>query len=342
MNKRSSQEPTPRHRSRHDEAASSGLHLEVDLGASTPALRSSIGHLLSQPPELQLTLAVLVVQDGRIVAEGYGPACGVDHTLISWSMAKSITHALFGLLLSDGLVGLEDRAPVVQWQGDDRSAITVQQLLNMRSGLEFVEDYVDEHMSDCIKMLFGGGASDVAAYAASKPLVHEPGTFWSYSSGTTNILCRIAGDLIGGGAAGMQDYLQKRLFDPLGMRSAVARFDAAGTFIGSSFVYATARDFARFGLLYLHDGMVDGDRILPEGWVEHARRPVPVPETETYGYGAHWWLAPEFNAFACHGHEGQRIVVVPDHNAVVVRLGKTTAEHGDALNAAMHDLLRSL
>ena len=305
-------------------------------------MREQVGYLLGQQPELQLTLAVLVVQDGAIIAEGYGPDCGVDKTLISWSMAKSMTHALYGLLVKDALIDLDSPAPVAEWAHDARSAITVQQLLNMSSGLQFFEDYVDADKSDCIEMLFGSGQHDVAGYGASLPLEHTPGTVWNYSSGTTNILCRIAGEVLGG-AESMHTYLTNRLFEPLGMASAVPKFDAAGTFIGSSFVYATARDFARFGLLYLNDGMVGDQRILPEAWVDHATSAVAyVPDTEPYGYGAHWWLWPELDAFACQGYEGQRIVVVPKKNAVVVRLGKTSADASPAFNEAMHALVRAL
>ena len=141
----------------------------------------------------------------------------------------------------------------------------------MRSGLEFVEDYVDDRVSHCLEMLYGSGKDDMAAYAASLPLVHPPGTEWNYSSGTTNIVARIIGDALGDDPGAMETFLHDRLFGPVGMSTAQPKFDAAGTFIGSSFVYATARDFARFGQLYLDDGMVDDQRVLPAGWRDHAR-----------------------------------------------------------------------
>lgn len=295
--------------------------------------------MLSQPPELGLTLALLIVKNGSIIAEGYGPRCGSNVGLISWSMAKSVTHAVIGMLVLDGRIDVDAAAPVASWREDDRSGITVQHLLNMQSGLQFNEDYVDAQTSHCIDMLFGCGKADVAGYACALPLEHAPGSFWNYSSGTTNILCRIAGDLIGGGEEGMRAYLRDRLFDPLGMASADPRFDDVGTFIGSSFLYATARDFARFGQLYLNDGMVDGTRILPHGWVAHARAPVVVPDSEPFGYGAHWWLWREHGAFACHGYEGQHVIVVPEHDSIIVRLGKTVAENKPALRAQLTRLL---
>lgn len=298
--------------------------------------------MLAQPPQLGTTLALVVVHRGRIVAEGYEPGTSDASTLISWSTAKSVTHAVAGLLVADGALDVAAPAPVGTWnqRGDPRSEITVQHLLEMRSGLRFTEDYVDAGVSDVIEMLFGSGQHDVAAFAAGFPLDHLPGTFWSYSSGTTNIVSRVLGDLVGGGEAGMRAFLHERLFRPLGMTSADPRFDDAGTFIGSSFLYCTARDFARFAYLYLRDGVWDGQRLLPAGWVDHARTPVPVPPEEEFGYGAHWWLWREYpGAFAAHGYEGQYLIVVPDRDLVVVRLGKTPAELRPNLVAELQALV---
>ena len=231
----------------------------------------AVGRLLSQPPELGLTLAVVAVHGGEVVAEAYGPETDADTTLISWSTAKSVTQALVGIAVRDGLLDLDEPAPVAEWRGDERSAITIRQLLTMTPGLRFVEDYVDAGISDCLEMLFGGGQHDVAAYAAALPLEHAPGTVWNYSSGTTNIVTRILGERVGGGRDGMQAWMTEQLFGPLGMTSADPRFDDAGTFVGSSYLYATARDFARFGSLYL-----DGGRDILPGWVDLARTPVPL------------------------------------------------------------------
>lgn len=293
-------------------------------------------------------LAAVVVQHGRVVAERYGATAGPDTALISWSMAKSVTHAFVGVLVGDGLLRVDRPAPVPEWRAadDPRGAITMQQLLEMRPGLRFVEDYVDAGVSHCIEMLFGGGSGDVAGYAAALPLDHEPGTVWNYSSGTTNIVSRCCGDAVGGGEGRARAFLQQRLFGPLGMTSADPRFDAAGTFIGSSFLYATARDFARFGELYLHDGCVGGRRLLPEGWVAHATAAVPVPATERFGYGAHWWTWREPTdppgTFGAHGYECQRIVVAPALDAVVVRLGKTPADDAPTVDAALRGVLGAL
>ena len=313
---------------------------------TTAIAREVLARAFSQPPELGETLAIVVVQGGEVVAEQYGPETGPHTTLISWSMAKSITQAFVGLLVRDGRLDVAAPAAVPRWQGadDPRASITLDQLLHMRSGLAFVEDYVDDQVSDVIEMLFGTGADDVAAYAESRPLVHEPGAVWSYSSGTTNIVSALAGRVVGGGEGGMRAYLARELFAPIGMTSAIPRFDAAGTFVGSSYLYATARDFARFGELYLHDGVWNGSRILPEGWVDYARTMTspPAPPDEPHGYGAHWWLwDDDFGTFGAHGYEGQYTLVVPPLDLVVVRLGTSPVELQPAVKADLHRLIES-
>jgi CubicO group peptidase (beta-lactamase class C family) len=278
-----------------------------------------------QPQDvLGRSLAMVVVHHGEIVAERYAPEAGPDTTLISWSMAKSVTHAAVGLLVGRGLLDPAAPADVPAWQDDDRRHITLEHLLRMVDGLDFVEDYVDDRTSNVIPMIFQEGREDVAGYATARPLAHPPGTVWNYSSGTSNIVAWIAGRAAGGTDA-MRRLLHEDLFARIGMHSATAQFDAAGTFVGSSFVYATARDFAGFGLLYLHDGMHDGERVLPPGWVDHARAVTPPSNGE---YGAHWWLRQDdpLGTFYASGYEGQHIVIVPPKDLVIVRLGKTVAD----------------
>ena len=261
-------------------------------------------------------LAVLAVRGGQVVHEWYADGVGPDTTLISWSMAKSITQALVGFAVDDGLLDVHAPAPVPEWVDDDRSAITVDHLLRMCSGLRWCEDYVDDTVSDVITMLFGEGQADMAAFAASFPLDHEPGTVFNYSSGTTNVLARLVGDLY--------DDVEELIRDRLGLTEAIPKFDDAGTFVGSSYVYAPIRTFARFGELYLHDG----EGVLPADWVAYARTESPVPvEPGEQPYGAHWWLFPDVaGSYAAQGYEGQRTLVVPDRDLVVVRLGTTPAE----------------
>ena len=286
-------------------------------------------------PDLGETHAALVVQGGRIVLERYGEEQGPDVTCRSWSMAKSITHALVGLAVADGLIDIHAPADVPAWRGagDPRGAITLDHLLRMSSGLAWVEDYVPGHPSDVVAMLFAEGREDVAAFAESQPLAHPPGSFFYYSSGTTNIVSAIVARAVGRSGESFEAWMRERLFAPIGMTSATPRFDDAGTFIGSSFCFCTPRDFARFGLLYLRDGVWEGRRLLPEGWVDYARTPTfQQPGGEIDGpYGAHWWLdraGP--GSFAACGYEGQFILGCPRRDLIVVRNGVTPLETKDA------------
>jgi CubicO group peptidase (beta-lactamase class C family) len=282
--------------------------------------------------------AVLVVWRGLIVLGRYGDSVAPEDTLRSWSMAKSITHALAGVLRADGLLDPDASAPVPEWESadDPRRRITFEHLLRMVDGLAFVEAYEPGVPNDVIAMLYGDGKMDVAAYARAKLAAHEPGTFFNYSSGTTNILTALLGERVGG-RAGVERLLRSRLFDPLGMRSTKPRFDAAGTFIGSSYVFATARDFARFGLLYLRDGVWDGERLLPEGWVDHARKPTLPSAGE---YGAHWWLGVgDPTAFLAKGFEGQYLVLDPSRDVIVVRCGRSSDEQRVRVEERISEIL---
>jgi CubicO group peptidase (beta-lactamase class C family) len=176
-----------------------------------------------------------------------------------------------------------------------------------------------------IEMLFGEGEADVAAYAQARPLAHDPGSVFNYSSGTSNIVAAIVGRVVGSGDE-VRRFVLDRVLHPIGMRSADPRVDAAGTFVGSSYVYATARDWARFGMLHLRDGVWDGRRILPEGWVDHGRRVRSVDPADGSLYGAHWWidhLDLERGTFRASGYEGQAVAICPALDAVAVRLGRT-------------------
>ena len=277
--------------------------------------------------QLGETHALVVIHAGRLVLERYAEGFSPASTFPSWSKAKSITQALVGILVGDGKLDVHAPAAVPEWasNSDQRAKINIDQLLRMSSGLKFVEDYEPGHPSDVIEMLFGSGQADVAHYAASKPLIHPPGTQWSYASGTSNIVARCAALARGGGGAAFEAFMRTRLFAPLGMTSPIPKFDSAGTFIGSSYCYATAQDFARFGLLYIRDGVWEDQRLLPEGWVDYARNPTPQPtDTEELGYGAHWWLGIAGDgSFSANGYEGQYTVCVPDLDLVIVRHGKT-------------------
>lgn len=299
------------------------------VGDANPAVDALVDEVFTDTEQFGTTYAALVVVGGRVIAERYGgeithwdgpdEPVTPDTKLLSWSMAKSVLHAAVGILVGEKLLDPDAPAPVPAWAGDERSAITLQQLLEMRDGLKWAEDYVDANVSDVIEMLFGAGTADVAGYATARPLAHEPGKVFNYSSGTSNIVARIVGDAVGDTAA----FLRQRVFDPIGMTSAEARVDDAGTFVGSSFVYATARDWARFGLLHLRDGEWDATRVLPEGWVDHGRT-LRSRDDDGSGYGAHWWVVDDdLGTFRASGYEGQMVAICPALDALVVRLGNT-------------------
>ena len=321
------------------------------MSTAHAAVEQVVDELFAPDAAHGVSLAVMVMHCGEVVLERYGtqpdtafgPGGPVDAetTLISWSMAKSITHAAVGILVGDGVLELDRPAAVPSWRGTANESITLQDLLDMRPGLHWVEDYVDDSVSNCIEMLFGGGQHDMAAYAAALPAVASPGTTWNYSSGTTNIICRILGDVVGGGRDGMEAFLRDRLFQPAGMYTATPEFDTAGTFVGSSYLYATASDFAKFGELYRNDGVVDGNRVLPRGWCDHARSLVAHDEDE-FDFGRHWWLwRDQPGSLACHGYEGQYCIVVPDRELVVVHLGKSPADDRLELTSRLRTIINS-
>lgn len=295
------------------------------------------------PDDIAETHALMIVQNGRSVLERYWKDYKADDTYRSWSMAKSITHALVGILVREGMIDIHAPADVPEWQGegDPRKSLTLDVLLRMSSGLTFNEDYVDGEVSNVIEMLFGEGRPDTAAYAAEFALEHEAGSFWSYSSGTTNIVSRIIKRALDTDQAGFEAFMREELFEPIGMKSPDPWFDDAGTFIGSSFCFATAQDFARFGTLYLRDGVWDGRRILPEGWADYARTPTPQPaDHDGLGYGAHWWLGiggPK--SFSANGYQGQFTVLEPELDLVLVRHGDTI---GDDKSEALKDWIAAV
>jgi CubicO group peptidase (beta-lactamase class C family) len=325
------------------------------IGTAPEAVSADIERLFDQMCDdegpLATTYALVVIHRGALVAERYHGQ--IEHfdrppdpvtaetRLLSWSMAKSMLQATVGILVGEGRLDLDAPADVPLWSAadDPRHAITLRQLLAMRDGLDFNEDYVDDTVSDVITMLFGGGQADMAHFAADRKLAAPPGTRFSYSSGTSNIISGVVARAVGAGEAYL-DFLRQRLFEPIGMRSAEPEFDQVGTWVASSYVRATARDFAKFGLLYLRDGVWDGRRLLPEGWVDYARTMVSV-DPEDGPYGAHWWgvAGDTFGTFRCSGYEGQSIAVCPALDLVVVRLGKTPTERNAHLVAWRADMV---
>lgn len=286
---------------------------------------------------LAKTKAFLVVWRGQIAGEWYQKGVSQSTRLQSWSVAKGMLHAALGIALGDHTISIQSGLNIADWSGsgDPRARITVRQLAQMTDGLRFDENYGDPQ-SHVMQMLFGAGRADTGEYAARSGFSHDAGTHWSYSGGSANILSRFLRDRLGGGAKYSQ-FLRDRLFGKIGMTSAVPEFDASGTWIGSSYVHATARDFAKFGLLYLRGGNWNGEQLIPESWVDIARMPTLASKGQ---YGALFWLnainpdtglpaistkLPE-DLFLARGFGGQIIAVVPSRDAVVVMLN---ANYGD-------------
>ena len=311
-------------------------------GDGIPAVDTLVDEMFGDVSTYETTYCVVVVHHGVIVAERYGnelpnwvgePIPVSRKTpLLSWSMAKSMLHAIVGILIGDGRLRLDDDALVPEWRAPDpRHAITVADLLAMRDGLAWNEDYVDAGGSQVIDMLFGEGNADVGAFARSRDLAHEPGTHFNYSSGTTNVISGIVADIVGRGDA-YRDFLHRRLFAPIGMTTAVPTLDATGLWVASSYVHAIAEDFARFGFLYLRDGVWDSARVLPVGWVDDGRRLRSIDPDDGRGYGWQWWVTgDDHGTFWANGYEGQSIVISPANDLVCVRIGRTDASHGRAL-----------
>jgi len=300
----------------------------IDRGVDRARLEEGLEKAFTEPDakNLRHTRVLVVVHHGRIVAERYAPRFDANTPLTGWSMAKTVTNALIGLRVRDGKISTADQALLPEWRNDRRRQITLSQLLCMTSGLKFNEDY-DSRSSDIRRMLFI--EDDKSGFAAAKPLQYPPGKTWSYSSGTTNILARILRQSF----SSETDYLRfprERLFGPLGMQSAVFEPDASGIFVGSSYVYASARDWARLGLFYLQDGVWRGKRLLPEGWVADSVEPTCGAPFAQYGWQI--WLKvdespclgePPFpeDAYYMQGHDGQVVAIVPSLDLVIVRLG---------------------
>lgn len=269
------------------------------------------------------TRAVVVMHNGKIVSERYAKGITPTTPLTGWSMTKSVTNALIGLLVKDGKLTINQPAPINEWANDNRKKITLDHLLRMSSGLQFEENY--SNISDATKMLFS--VAGAGHYAIGSSAEVPPATKWYYSSGTTNILQEVIRRQFQSQAAYF-NFPHERLFKKLGMSTAQFEPDAYGTFVGSSFLYASARDWAKFGQLYAQDGLWKGERLLPEGWVKYSSAETPHSEGK---YAAQFWTYVRqaglpADSFTMNGFEGQFVLIVPSKQLVVVRLGCTPEE----------------
>jgi CubicO group peptidase (beta-lactamase class C family) len=298
----------------------------------------------SQNPEIAKTLddqaltgigmrAVVVVKNGRVVAERYGDGFSEKTPLLGWSMTKTVNAAIVGTLVKDGKMAVTNQGLFGPWKADGRAAISLADMMAMSSGLEFNEDYGD--VADVTRMLYL--EPDMAGFAEAKPLTSEVGKLFSYSSGTAVMLSRLWQDAIGDKAKALT-WPRTALFDPLGMHSAVLETDETGTFVGSSYLYATAHDWARFGQFLLQGGEWNGNQILPAGFVDWMREPALA--SKVYGKGQLWIEGPgdeespgagvaaglPRDAYWMEGHDGQTVTIIPSEQLVVVRLGLTPAK----------------
>lgn len=295
------------------------------------------------PEELRITRGVVVLHKGRLIAERYAHGFDQHTRQLSWSMAKSLTNALVGILVKQGKLDIYEHADVEEWAGpeDPRQNITLDQLLRMSSGLSWSEIYALP--SSATNMLFRD--ADMGATAADQELEYEPDEQWYYSSGTSNIIARIVKNTVG--AENYWAFVHRELFHKIGISSAVFEPDGSGTFVGSSYLYMTPRDFARFGQLLLNDGIWEGERILPEGWVDYSI--TPTPTSPNGNYGAQFWLNSQGAAFPdapkdtyyANGFQDQAIIVVPSKELVLVRLGYTQTDNFD-FNGLLKGVLEAL
>ena len=308
------------------------------------------------------TRALVVMADGELAAERYGEGYDADTRFISWSMAKTITAVLVGMLVADGKLSVDDPAPVPMWQrpGDPRAEITLRHLLQMRSGLRHTEAGDPPFESSEVRMLFLDGRDDMAQWAKEQPLEAEPGERFEYSSNTTVILADIAAraltdsDDASARRKAVAEYLNERLFEPLGMTSMVPEYDASGTLIGGSLMHATARDWARFGeFMRLGGQSPEGEQLVPRRWIDAMITPSPTAEQ----YGFQTWLnrplgqkgaerghplfperAPA-SLFSLIGHMGQYVLVSPEQRVTLVRLGHSTSEERPPMLQQAADVL---
>lgn len=324
-------------------------------GVDAVALENAADAVM-QAPETRHTQALVVVHQGVIVAERYAPGHDTESRFLSASIAKNMLAGPLGILVGDGRLALDAPAPVRAWHartGDPRSAITIRHLMAMQSGLAWEENPVSS-ISDTIEMLVGEGRLDMARFAADRKLAHPPGAQQAYSSGDAMILSGIVRDLVGGTRASYDRFLRTRLFEPLGMRGTVVNYDAAGAWQASTYVWAPARDVARWGYLLLREGRWNERQLLPSGFVAAMREPAAVregpgaPASELYwtGYGLLTATTPDTSldsfagTFGHDGLDGQMLLIDPRRDLVIVRLGRL--QENETMWAAMQEQMTTI
>ncbi|MEQ9302161.1 MAG: serine hydrolase [Cyclobacteriaceae bacterium] len=293
------------------------------------------------PEKLKNTRAIVVLYKGQLIAEKYAEGITQDTRLMGWSMTKSLTATMIGLLDQEGRLDIDDIAPIPEWQNDNRSSITIKHLLNMSSGLSFWENY--EQRSDANIMFWE--SDSMGSYALSQPLEGTTGSPWYYSSGTTNILATMAQRFFNS-QDDYLDYLNTRVFDKIGAYSMLIEPDGSGAYVGSSFGWATARDWARIGQLYLNKGQWAGEQILDPEWIDFVKTPTAGSDG---WYGGHFWLnaggrypdAPR-DIYSMDGFHAQKVFIIPSEELVIVRLGLTYNEPDFDFNVFLSELIEVL
>lgn len=303
----------------------------VDIDAVNSAIDQAF---LEDREALKNTVAVAIVYDGKLIAERYADGFTAQTPIIGWSMSKSVTSALIGIQKGWGMLDVTDDALFDEWIGTDRDAITIENLLQMSSGLDYLEASTGDQPDQAL-LLYSN--DDHAAFMLSKELAHEPGTVWNYSTGDTQLLSKIVQDNVGGELKDSYAFIQQELFHKIDIAHAVAEYDPSGTFIGGARMAMPARDWARMGQLYLQDGVWNGEQILPQGWVDYAT----TPASTNSSYGAQIWLNTNLSmwpdlpldTYGFRGYQGQNVIIVPSKKLVVVRMGYTFSVNIDP-NAA--------
>ncbi len=309
-------------------------------GINVENLNKTIAQAFCDEPGSKGLFAVAVAYKNQLITEQYREGFSNRNLFLSWSMAKSFTNALIGIMVKKGLIDIKVPLGINGWKKDKRSKITLVNLMQMNSGLEWNENY--GNLSDVTVMLHK--TADMAQFTYKKPLVNQADSFWLYSSGSTNIVSWLIRQRI----ANEPEYFafpRRELFNPIGMRSAIWETDASGTFVGSSYIYATMRDYVRFGLLYLNDGKWLDKQLLPEGWVNFS---VKAGNGSGGKYGAFFWLnqSGEYpdvprDMYMCRGHDGQYIYIIPSLELVVVRTGFSKKDDFD-LKKFLADIVKTI
>ena len=283
------------------------------------------------------TRAVLVLYKDRIIAEKYSEGFTKNSRILGWSMTKSIMSTVFGILEHQQKINIQDKAPIESWQNDARKEITIHNLLQMNSGLEWDENY--DEISDATKMLFL--ERDMTKVQEEKPLIGKPNETWNYSSGTSNLLSGILRDQFNNHQSYL-DFWYTNLIDKIGMNSMILESDLAGNYVASSYAWATTRDWGKFGLLYLHNGAWNGEELFTKEWVDYVTTPTP---TSNGSYGAQFWLNTEKqlkdvsqNMYFADGYQGQRVYILPDEDLVIVRFGLSWFEENEFLKGIIQSI----